>query len=78
MNISQEYGVCLEEVHNTFVEVSCSKAKLIDVLKGQSFTKWNELEDMALEKGTESKEYTYLLKMKGPEEILRRKKFLGL
>jgi hypothetical protein len=52
----------MEDLHNTYIEVSCSKGKLIEVLKGQSFTKWSELEDIALEKGTESREYSYLLK----------------
>ena len=66
----------MDEVHATYIEVSCSKGKLIEVLKGQSYTKWNELEDLALSRGTESPEYTYLLKNKGPEEIIRRKKFL--
>jgi len=35
------------------------------------------LEDLALSRGTESPEYSYILKSKGFEEILRRKKFLG-
>lgn len=48
------------------------------MLKGQSFSKWNELEDLALQRGTEVAEYTYLLKVKGADEILRRKKFLGI
>lgn len=60
-----------------FIEVSCSKSKLIEVLKGNSYQKWDELEDMALKKGS-GPEYTYLLRSKGPEEILRRKKFLGI
>lgn len=76
--IAQEYGVNEEEIHDRFFKVSCSKAKLIESLKGQSFTQWTELEDLALEKGTESIEYKYLLKAKGYEEILRRKKFIGL
>jgi hypothetical protein len=36
------------------------------------------LEDLALHRGTESDEYKYLLKTKGYEEIIRRKKFLGI
>ena len=60
------------------MSVSCSKTKLIDVLKGQSYQKWSELEDLALRKGTGCNEYTYLLRTKGNEEILRRKKFLGV
>ena len=78
IRIGQEYGVNIEDVHSKFIEVSCSKGKLIDVLQGQSFTKWNELEDLALSRGTESAEYTYLLKSKGHDEILRRKKFLSI
>ena len=76
--IGQEYGVEMEEIHKIYFDVSCSKTKLVERLKGQSFTQWNELEDMALEKGTESKEYSFLLKTKGYEEIVRRRRFLGL
>ena len=47
--IRQEYGVDEDEINDLFMEVSCSKSKLIEILKGQSFTKWTELEDMALE-----------------------------
>ncbi len=76
--IAQEYGVDEDKVNDTFFEVSCSKSKLIDVLKGQNFTKWNELEDMALNTNPDSVHYKYLLKVKGADEILRRKKFLGI
>ena len=51
---------------------------MIDVLEGKSFTKWNELEDLALRRGTECPEYSYLLKTKGYEEIIRRKQFLDI
>ena len=30
--MSQEYGVHIEEVHKMFMEVSCSKSKLIEIL----------------------------------------------
>lgn len=76
--IGKEYGVEDEQVNEIYFQVSCSKAKLIETLKGKSFTKWTELEDYGLEKGTESIEYKYLLKLKGYEEIIRRKKFLSL
>lgn len=76
--MSQQYGVHIEEIHKIFTDVSCSKSKLVEILQGNSFTKWNELEDLALQRGTESREYTYLLKSKGADEILRRKKFLGI
>jgi len=61
-----------------YFEVSCSKTKLIEVLKGKSFTTWSGIEDLALKRGTESEEYKWLLKTKGYEEIIRRKKFLGI
>lgn len=76
--IAQEYGVNEEDIHMMFIEVSCSKKKLIETLQGKSYSKWNELEDMALTKDSESNEYRFLLKTKGYEEIIRRKKFLGI
>jgi hypothetical protein len=76
--IGQDYGVDEEIVNETFFQVSCNKSKLIEVLKGQNFTKWNELEDMALTMDPNSVQYKYLLKVKGTDEIIRRKKFLAL
>lgn len=76
--IAQQYGVSDEEVNKLYFTVSCSKGKLIECLQGKSFTKWNELEDLALRRGTESEEYGFLLKVKGAEEIVRRRKFLGI
>jgi hypothetical protein len=76
--IGKQYGVCDDEVNQIFIEVMCSKSRLIEVLKGMSFQKWNELEDMALSRGTESDEYRYLLKSKGYEEIIRRRNFLAI
>jgi hypothetical protein len=32
--IGQEYGVSDEKINDLFFEVSCSKSKLIDLLKG--------------------------------------------
>lgn len=75
--IAKQYSVSDEEINKLFIEVCCSKSKLIEALAGKSFTKWNELEDMALSHPVESMEYIYLNKTKGPEEINRRRKFLG-
>lgn len=61
-----------------FLEVSCCKAKLVEILENRTFTKWNELEDLALRRGSESEEYKYLLRSKGHDEISRRKRFLGI
>jgi hypothetical protein len=52
--IGQEYGVEEDEVHEMYFSVCCSKKKLIEVLQGKDFTKWNELEDLALREPTES------------------------
>lgn len=46
--MAQQYGVSDEEINDMFVEVSCSKTRLLEVLKGENFTKWSELEDIAL------------------------------
>ncbi|CDW79166.1 UNKNOWN [Stylonychia lemnae] len=78
LEIAQKYSVSDEEINRLFIDVCCSKTKLIEVLEKKSFSKWNELEDLALQRGTESNEYNFLLKHKGYEEIIRRKKFLGL
>ena len=76
--MAQAYSVPIERVHEMFIECSCSKGKLLEILKGKEFIKWGELEDLALNKDENSYEYIYILKVKGLEEILRRKKFLGL
>lgn len=77
LDIAKKYSVEDEEINKLFLEVSCSKAKLIEVLERKSFSKWNELEDLALSRGTESEEYKFLLRHKGYEEINRRRRFLG-
>eukprot|EP00347_Sterkiella_histriomuscorum_P011097 403373765 len=76
--IGQRYGVGDLEVNKMFIEVSCCKAKLIEVLERQSFSKWSELEDLALRRGVDSEEYKYLMRQKGAEEVARRVKFLGI
>jgi len=76
--MAQQYSITDEDINDMFISVSCNKKKLIELLQGNDFTKWNELEDMALGMDTNSPQYKYLLKQKGQEEINRRKKFLGL
>ena len=76
--MAQQYSITDEDINDMFISVSCNKKKLIELLQGNDFTKWNELEDMALGMDTNSPQYKYLLKQKGQDEINRRKKFLGL
>jgi hypothetical protein len=60
-----------------FEEVNCSKEQLKKVLKGNSYCKWMELEDMALASNDKT-QLDYLLKTKGKEEVDRRCVFLGI
>lgn len=53
------------------------KQQLRKVLEGQSYTKWTELEDMALQSKCQ-KQLKYLIKTKGQEEVDRRVNFLGI
>ena len=76
--IAQEFSVEEEHLNTIFMQVGCSKSKLVEVLKGQKFSQWNELDDMALKLGSDTPYYKLLLETKGVEEIARRKKFLGL
>ena len=76
--MAQQYSISDEEINELFIQVCCNKKKLIEVLQGNDFTKWNELEDMALISDPNSPQFKYLLKQKGQEEINRRKRFLGL
>ena len=46
--MAQQYSISDEEINELFIQVCCNKKKLIEVLQGNDFTKWNELEDMAL------------------------------
>ena len=60
-----------------FYSVSCSKKHLREVLENKTYTVWQAIEDKALE-DSDSIEYRHLLKTKGPEELERRMKFLGI
>jgi len=41
-------------------------------------TTWTEIDDLFIKSSEESPEYQHLLKSKGLEEMIRRKKFLGI
>ena len=61
-----------------FSKVNSSINRLFEELKSKGFKRWNKLEDLAVEMGNQTNQYKYLLRVKGEEEIIRRKKFLGL
>ena len=76
---AKQYSRSIDDVQEIYGEVNCDKTKLEGVLRGQSFTKWDELDDICLKKGDcLSRPYRFLIKEKGAEEIERRKIFLGL
>lgn len=74
---AHQYGIELEKALEIFESVSCSKSHFKKVLEKQSFTTWTEIDDLGL-KSKDSPEYAHLLKQKGPEEVERRKAFLGI
>lgn len=76
--IAQEFGQTEDEVNDKFFKLNCSKSRLIEVLKGQKFSQWCEIEDYALKLDNEGPFYKVLLETKGAEDIARRRKFLGL
>ena len=75
--IAKQYSRDIDEILQIFEEVNCSKQQLKKVLEGQSYCKWNELEDLALN-SNDKMQYNYLLKCKGQEEVDRRLIFLGV
>jgi len=76
---ASQYSREFDEILLLFEEVNCNKAKLKEVLEGKSFAKWSELEDLALQETDHtSRQYEFLIKTKGEEEVQRRKVFLGI
>ena len=69
----------MDEVYEKFELCYGSKTKLKETLRGETkITSWNKLEDLTLKnKSTDSEEYAIILELKGADEIVRRKRFLG-
>ena len=65
-----------EEALKIFESVSCCKKQLKLALEKNSYVSWSELDDLGL-KDVDSAEYKHLVKMKGLEEVERRKRFIG-
>ena len=74
--MSNQYGLEMGELMEKFESVSCSKSHLKKLLEKESFTIWSAMDDLGLQ-NVDSPEYEHLLKMKGQEEVERRKTFLG-
>lgn len=46
--IAQEFGQTEDDINDKFFKLNCSKSRLIEVLKGQKFSQWCEIDDYAL------------------------------
>ena len=76
-----KYQKNIDELHNLFMEASCDIERLESFLEGKLKTEchmWTYLEDIALNKPTDSIEYKHLLDTKGSPEIEKRLAFLQL
>jgi len=54
----------MDEIYEIFESVNCCKTELRRVLEGKRFSKWNELEDLALRMDKNSQQWNYLKKVK--------------
>lgn len=74
--LKKKYGKTTEFISELFVRV-CGDLGLVEkALLGKEVPQWTYLEDLALTKPMDTQEYQWLLKSKGPKEILKRRKFL--
>ena len=48
VQIGKDHSKNEDEINDLFFKVCCSKAKLIEYLKKENYTKWSELEDLAI------------------------------
>lgn len=75
--LAKQYSKDIEEIYKLFEEVGCSKEQLKKLLQGHSYTRWSELEDMALQ-SNDPRQVTYIIKTKGQEAVDARIVFLGI
>lgn len=62
--IAREYGRELDEINQVFLEVNGCKQQLRRVLEGNSYNKWDMLQDLALQSGI-ADQIQYLITVKG-------------
>ena len=74
--MERKYKKSCLEISEAFMKVSGDIKSLRDYLDGKIVTEWNHLEDLALTKPEDSREYQHLLESKGKEEVAKRKRFL--
>ena len=75
--LAKQYSKDIDEIYSLFEEVGCSKEQLKKLLLGQSYMRWSELEDMALQ-SNDARQVAYIIKTKGQDAVEARKLFLGL
>lgn len=74
---AEKYKKTEEEMCKIYNETCGNLRDVEKVCKGLDTNRWNYLEDLVLTNKEESK-YSLLLKMKGEQEIKKRKAFLGI
>jgi hypothetical protein len=67
-----------DDVLEMWSSVSCSKKEFKLLLEKKSFTAWTDMEDKFLFSDPDGPEYKQLVKLKGTEEMERRRKFLNV
>jgi hypothetical protein len=77
--LSEHYGRSQDELLSQFMELNCSFTDLKKSLNTKKDkTKWKTGQDMILMKGPGSKDYDLVVKEKGEEAVLERKRFLEI
>jgi len=79
LELAEKYKKDVNELHQIFYEVNCSRDDLVRVLDNrEGVARWSVLEDLALKGDPTSEAFIHVLKAKGDGSIVERKRFLGL
>ena len=76
----ERLGKTIEDLQRDLYSVNDDVRALELLLKGERVTTWNDIEDLMLRKhlDVKSQEFQLLIKTKGPEEVQKRRDFLGV
>ena len=75
--LAKAYKRSLPAIHEEFQQVNGNIKELENKLKGEKVVEWNPLEDYALNHPEDKKMYEHLIKMKGEEQIEKRRNYLN-
>lgn len=74
-SLANEFGKSVDECVVMYEQVSCCKKRLKLALQG-TYSLWEKLDDLGVQGGPGTPEYTDLVARRGQEEVDRRLKFL--